>query len=176
MQRYAILKGRKPISTGGPFDSRMPESTGFQVSVPRIEVNNLRPQDVTEAARDPDTAAIARVMPTKLIKPLDGPDGAAATNTWGIDAVGAAGSTFTGDKVVVSVLDTGIDKTHPAFQGVEIVEKDFSGSGNGDVQGHGTHCCGTIFGRDVNGTRIGVARGVKKALIGKVLGNDGSGS
>ena len=26
------------------------------------------------------------------------------------------------------------------------------------------------------GTRIGVARGVSKALIGKVLGNDGSGS
>ena len=30
------------------------------------------------------------------------------------------------------------------------------------------------FGRDVAGTRIGVARGVKKALIGKVIGKDGA--
>jgi subtilisin family serine protease len=30
--------------------------------------------------------------------------------------------------------------------------------------------------RDVNNTRIGIARGVKKALIGKVLADDGSGS
>ena len=39
-----------------------------------------------------------------------------------------------------------------------------------DDHGHGTHCAGTIFGRDVNNTRIGIARGVKKAMIGKVLG------
>ena len=33
-----------------------------------------------------------------------------------------------------------------------------------------------MLGRDVDGTRIGVARGVTKALIGKVLGDDGRGS
>jgi subtilisin family serine protease len=58
---------------------------------------------------------------------------------------------------------------------VQLVQEDFSGSGNGDLQGHGTHCAGTIFGRDVGGKRIGVARGVQKALIGKVLDNQGSG-
>ena len=42
-----------------------------------------------------------------------------------------------------------------------------------DEHGHGTHVAGTIFGRDVNGTRIGVARGVTKVLIGKVLGSNG---
>jgi subtilisin family serine protease len=78
--------------------------------------------------------------------------------------------------VVVAILDTGIDKSHPAFAGVTIVEKDFSGSGNGDRQGHGSHCAGTIFGRDVDGKRIGIARGVKKALIGKVLADNGGGS
>src|SRR5262249_14134065 len=35
---------------------------------------------------------------------------------------------------------------------------------------------GTIFGRDVKEVRIGVARGVKKALIGKVLGKGGGSS
>jgi subtilisin family serine protease len=55
------------------------------------------------------------------------------------------------------------------------VQRDFSGDGDGDRQGHGTHCAGTIFGRDVNGVRIGVARGVDRALIGKVLGDTGGG-
>jgi subtilisin family serine protease len=58
---------------------------------------------------------------------------------------------------------------------VTLVEEDFSGSGNGDKQGHGTHCAGTIFGRDIDGTRIGVAPGVQKAFIGKVLDDDGRG-
>ena len=84
-------------------------------------------------------------------------------------------STWTGEGVTVAVLDTGIDSKHPAFAGVDIVEKDFTGTGNGDRQGHGTHCAGTIFGRDVDGKRIGVARGVKRALIGKVLGDEGGG-
>ncbi len=72
-------------------------------------------------------------------------------------------------------LDTGIDATHPAFAGVELVQQDFTGEGDGDGNGHGTHCAGTVFGRDVDGQRIGVARGVSKALIGKVLGADGGG-
>ncbi|HET8643960.1 MAG TPA: S8 family serine peptidase, partial [Vicinamibacteria bacterium] len=76
----------------------------------------------------------------------------------------------------VAVLDTGIDGGHAAFTGVTLKEEDFSGSGNGDRQGHGTHCAGTIFGRDVSGTRIGVARGVTQALIGKVLDDQGRGS
>src|SRR5262249_4677245 len=47
---------------------------------------------------------------------------------------------------------------------------------DGDKQGHGTHCAGTIFGRAVDGKRIGVAPGVTKALIGKVLADDGGGN
>jgi subtilisin family serine protease len=95
---------------------------------------------------------------------------------WGIGAVGADRSPRTGDGVVVAVLDTGIDASHPAFDGVDLVQEDFTGEGNGDGHGHGTHCAGTIFGRDVNGMRIGVARGVRRALIGKVLGEGGGGS
>ena len=81
----------------------------------------------------------------------------------------------TGAGVRVAVLDTGVEAGHAAFTGVTVVEQDFSGSGNGDRQGHGTHCCGTILGREVDGTRIGVATGVTRLLAGKVLGDDGSG-
>jgi subtilisin family serine protease len=78
--------------------------------------------------------------------------------------------------VVGAVLDTGIDPAHPAFAGVELECRNFTDAGPDDEDGHGTHCAGTIFGRPVNGTRIGVATGVKKALIGKVLGGNGGGS
>jgi subtilisin family serine protease len=45
-----------------------------------------------------------------------------------------------------------------------------------DTDGHGTHCAGTIFGQDVDGQRIGIARGVREPLIGKVLGSGGGDS
>ena len=59
---------------------------------------------------------------------------------------------------------------------MEIVQEDFTGEGNGDQHGHGTHCAGTIFGMTTESMRIGVAPGVKKALIGKVLGLEGGSS
>ena len=115
-------------------------------------------------------------MPTKLIRPFEADTAPMAGSTaWGVSAVKADELPFTGAGVAVAVLDTGIDAGHAAFAGVGIVEQDFSGSGNGDRQGHGTHCAGTILGRDVEDTRIGVARGVERLLIGKVLGDDGSG-
>jgi subtilisin family serine protease len=126
--------------------------------------------------------AVAPVIPTRLIHPVPadeagagGEPAAAPGPTWGVRAVGADVTARTGAGVAVSVLDTGIDDQHPAFAGVELVQEDFSGAGNGDRQGHGTHCAGTIFGRDVDGTRIGVAPGIDRAFIGKVLGDDGSG-
>jgi subtilisin family serine protease len=118
---------------------------------------------------------VTRAWPTRLIAPRAAAAAAAAPAAWGIAATGADASAFTGAGCKIAVLDTGIDAGHAAFAGVQITEEDFSGDGNGDVQGHGTHCAGTIFGRDVGGVRIGIARGVDKALIGKVLGNDGGG-
>ena len=114
-------------------------------------------------------------MPTRLVEPVASSE-AAAGAAWGIGAVGADTSARTGAGVVVAGLDTGIDADHPAFAGGTLTQTDFTGSGLGDRNGHGTHCAGTIFGRDVDGARIGVARGVDRALIGKVLADDGTGS
>jgi len=126
---------------------------------PAIVQEARSPRELREAARDPDILAIARSIPTKLIAPVaDGdrgePPAPAPGPTWGVRAVRADQSPFDGSGVTVAVLDTGIDRQHAAFSGVSIVEEDFSGSGNGDVQGHGTHCDGTIFGCDVNGQRM----------------------
>ncbi|WP_198157100.1 S8 family peptidase [Aquincola tertiaricarbonis] len=90
--------------------------------------------------------------------------------------MGADQSRFDGNDIVVAVLDTGIDPSHVAFQGVQLERRNFTSESDDDLHGHGTHCAGTIFGRDVNGVRIGVAPGVRRALIGKVLGEGGGSS
>ncbi|SFE39477.1 Subtilase family protein [Actinoplanes philippinensis] len=182
MAKYTILRDMSRQNVAGPFEAAISEREGAAPSSARIEVESLDKRDIRTLARDPQVRAIAPVMPVTLVRPVDmegaqpEPQAAATGATWGVQAVGADVSTRTGSGVTVCVLDTGIDAGHQAFSGVTLVQKDFTGSGDGDKQGHGTHCAGTIFGRDVDGTRIGVARGVTRALIGKVLGDDGSGS
>lgn len=153
-----------------------------------LESTALSEAQAQDAARDPDNI-IAPVMPVELIQPLSAADAGgspeqdaiaqatAANGSWGIGQVGADISSMTGTGVTVAVLDTGIDAAHAAFAGVNITSQDFTGGGSAaDRHGHGTHCAGTVFGRDVGGVRIGVARGVTNAIIGKVLDDSGRGS
>ncbi|MEO1367091.1 MAG: S8 family serine peptidase [Acidobacteriota bacterium] len=142
-----------------------------------IERHVLDDAEKREMQQDPQLKAISPALPMKLIEPTDrqAAQPADATTAWGVEAVGAVNSPFDGDGAVVAVLDTGIDPGHPAFDGVELVRRNYTTESDDDLDGHGTHCAGTVFGRDVGGNRIGIARGVKKALIGKVLG-DGGGS
>lgn len=182
--KFTILRNMAAAPTTDPFSGGILAGIAEAPEVvarPKVESAELSMQEVLETSRDPTVVGIAPAMPTKMIQLVEDeadtqvPATAQAQTAWGIKAVRADVSSFTGNGVVVSILDTGIDKNHPAFQGVQLIEKDFSGAGNGDGQGHGTHCAGTVFGRDVNGNRIGVARGVQKALIGKVLDNQGNG-
>lgn len=182
---FTVLRDMSRVTTfepfgGGPAAFEMPEVP----SEPRLDVVELDKREVRDLAHDPEVRAVAPIMPTTLVSPVadaDAGDGVgeggttASGSTWGVAAVGADASQRTGAGVVVAILDTGIDDTHPAFKGVTLTEMDFTGSGNGDRQGHGTHVAGTVFGREVEGTRIGVAPGVPTALIGKVLGDDGRG-
>ncbi|WP_027133285.1 S8 family peptidase [Geminicoccus roseus] len=177
---YAILRDMGQVSTADPFGLRARGSAAVRPMVlappePRVEVADLAPNDVGAVARDPSVAAVAPIMPTRLVMPFEVAAADAPTAAWGISAVKADESPFTGAGTRVAVLDTGIDRDHPAFAGIAVIEQDFSGTGDGDRQGHGTHCAGTILGRDVENTRIGVARGVTSLLVGKVLGDDGSG-
>jgi subtilisin len=97
--------------------------------------------------------------------------------TWGLAAVGAHRSTFSGHGIRVAVLDTGLDLSHPDFARRVIETKSFVASETiDDMQGHGTHTAGTIAGPKVShsGRRYGVAPSVE-FYVGKVLNNKGSG-
>lgn len=144
-----------------------------------IEEAELTLAERNDLRRDPRTRAIAAPMPMKLIQPVK--QNAASTadmgnTTWGIDAVKATQSPFDGSGITVAVLDTGIDPSHPAFANVQIEQRNFTTETANDLHGHGTHCAGTIFGGAIDGKRIGVAPKVKRALIGKVLGEGGGSS
>lgn len=176
---YIVLRTQRPVTRdvfGGAAASAAGAGAGRRTI--RAEVRSIERRELATLADDAGVIALAPAMPMRLIDAVRRQpfSGTLAAQAWGIGAVGADVSPRTGEGVVVAVLDTGIDEAHPAFNGVQLIQKDFTGEGNGDMNGHGTHCAGTIFGRPVNGMRIGVAPGVRKALIGKVLGQAGGGS
>ena len=105
----------------------------------------------------------------------------ATRDLWHLEAIGltrARRAKFVGDGagVAVAVLDTGIDSSHPEFQGkmIEMVTFDVnrgtphSSQPSIDTEGHGTHVAGLLAGRRVgvapsatiiNGTMIPNAKG-----------------
>lgn len=133
-----------------------------------------RGASVLRASRRVDRVDEAPVI--SLIRPVlrreiyDAPDqglAAAVPTTWGLDRlrvpeVWDAG--FTGGGVTVAHLDTGVDASHPAFQGANIAFAEFDLAGDlipgaqaHDSDEHGTHTAGTIIGRQTDRGRFGVA-------------------
>lgn len=185
---YVILHEQRPRMAGPALESVGARpgagpgagTRGIEAPAAKVEVDTLSPATAHALVQTKKVAAAAPVMPMKLIAPVQAAVAevapSAGGSAWGVAAVKADSSPFDGSDIVVAVLDTGIDPAHPAFAGVQLVRRNFTAAGDDDTHGHGTHCAGTIFGRAVGGMRIGVAPGVAKALIGKVLGPGGGGS
>ena len=157
-----------------------PSDLGFTLEIEDASMDEALKHPDTIAAGNPD-------MPMDLLEPFSSTGGNAArpaSISWGVDAVGTAAPDLkeTGKGVIVAVLDTGIKREHEAFNHFTIIKddmRDFTGSSAAsheairDVQGHGTHCAGTIFGGSVDGVRIGVAPGVQRVIVGKIIGGKG---
>lgn len=78
---------------------------------------------------------------------------------------------YNGSGIKICVLDTGVDKLHPALIGRVINESDFTGGNNpDDVYSHGTHVAGIVAGNDA--TYRGMAFGAR-ILNAKVCDNSG---
>lgn len=149
----------------------------------KVEFEDITAAKAAELTRkNPEILVAAPSIPIELIKPFRMNGAKPPENgsvAWGVKAVGAHTSPYTGRGVTMAILDTGIDRTHEAFKEIpsgQLIEQDFTGDGNGDTDEHGTHCAGTVFGRTTDGMRIGVAPGIEHVLIGKVLGQLGGDS
>jgi subtilisin family serine protease len=170
-----LLIVRRSTSTRG-------NSVGIHLGPPDVDGNadweiETVHEDVRELKsirQEQDVEAAAESIPLILHKPVK--RGTETPVPWGLDAIGATNSSRSGIGATIAILDTGIDRNHVAFSqfsAESLVEEDFTNDGNGDKDGHGTHCAGIAFGGYVGDTPIGVAPGVSKALIGKVFGPNG---
>jgi subtilisin family serine protease len=171
-QRYIVLEVR---STGPVTRSHRGPARAGGPATAVMSVESFTPMDAADARRTPGVA-VAPLLPMKLVEPVSTLDAAApmsAGSAWGVEAVGAIESPFSGAGIKVAVLDSGIDASHEAFRGLRVTQRDFTGEGDGDRVGHGTHCAATIAGREINGYRYGVAPGVDELLVGKVVGFKG---
>jgi subtilisin family serine protease len=183
--KYLVLKKREVADGEGHFTTKIAAGDAFEDESPyKFELRDLTEAEKADAQRDPDTEDLIESIDFTLIRPLALTANAPfADKVWGVETVAADKSEYDGTGVTVAILDTGIEKEHSAFSGLNFDaadlmdfttdEQGISGSAP-DTDGHGTHVAGTIFGRDVNGKRFGIARGVRRALIGKVVGIKGA--
>ncbi len=189
---YTVITSKRPLDSqtrGGPaagtrgVDQELIKNLSAEAQESwSVEQIKAQPHDMVDLNNDSRTVAVTPAMPMCLITPepvqQDAQQAAELRNVaWGIEAVEADRSRFTGEGVSVAVLDTGILSTHPAFSGASLVVQNFTTDASAtDGNGHGTHCAGTIAGGVVNGTRIGVASNLERLIIGKVLSDQGQGS
>jgi len=180
-QLYTVLRGVLPDRPTPPpgTRTRARSSSGRREIRLRVETEGLGTGEPERLLQERGVLAVAPPIPLRLVAPTkktaveiqdDGPV------TWGVQAVGADSCTWTAEEIVVAILDSGIDRGHEAFSDAKIDDCDFTGTGAGDANGHGTHCAATIFGRGGGGRRFAVAPSLGKALIGKVLDSEGAGT
>src|SRR5271166_4058468 len=128
--KVIILRSRKQVPRD-PYTSPV----GVPSQAPgdlTFEVPDLKQDELRDIHRDGSVVDFALPMPVTLIRPLKSSKalpGAAPKVSWGVEAVGAVGCPFTGNGIVVAVLDTGIDRNHAAFSGVEIIARNFTQEG-----------------------------------------------
>ncbi len=71
----------------------------------------------------------------------------------------------TGKNVTVAVLDSGINKNHPALSNVTPIVVNPKSTGKTDANGHGTHVTGIVAGYDTSRGYIGVAPEAKVVSV-----------
>ena len=181
-----------PLSEMGMIALGKAFKPGFEAKSMQVDVIEATESEISKISAEKDVVGTSPTMKVRHVQDMI-PGSVAVQSignaelpdiSWGIDSVGATDLPLdAGEGVRVAILDTGIDPGHPAFRDVDLRDEDyvdFTNTGRTDRIGHGTHCAGTIFGADAatetsSGqvtTRIGIARGIRNPLIGKVLAHN----
>jgi len=169
----AALKGKEPEKVKNIEPLWIVNAIGLGATPDVIEEISLR-DDVAEVIPDFEVHLLEEGT-------VMGDVGVLATTTaWGVEKINAPqvwALGYNGTGVNVSVIDTGVNYSHPDLAGSYIGGYDFVNNDNDpmDDNGHGTHVAGTVAGTGAGGTKTGVAPGIK-LLIAKTLNNVGSGT
>nr|AAC48979.1 subtilisin-like protease precursor [Beauveria bassiana]prf//2108296A cuticle-degrading protease [Beauveria bassiana] len=164
----------KDTATIGIMDaaSKVPNTEHVYENVLKGFSGTLNQEQLDRLRHDPDVESIeqdAIVSINAVVRQAGAPWGlgrishrARGATTFDYDSSAGAGT-------CVYVIDTGVDASHPNFDGRAKQIKTFV-TGDSDGHGHGTHCAGTIGSKS-----YGVAK--KASILGvKVLEDSGSGS
>ncbi|MDZ7576753.1 MAG: S8 family peptidase [Candidatus Nanopelagicales bacterium] len=146
------------------------------------EANGRRAaKDLVERAQARDDV-VAVAVDTK-VRVSASSDDTYRSQQWALDMLEAedAWSGATGDGVVVAVIDTGVDGSHPDLSGALVsgynarTDRGDNTSPATDQHGHGTHVSGTIAARAGNGIGIAGLAPDASVMPVKVLSASGSG-
>ncbi len=138
------------------------------------------------------------VEPNYIIRPAADPNDASFSSLWALKNTGQSGGTPGADisaitawettqgsaTIVVAVIDTGVDYTHPDLRdnilkdgAGKVVGYDFAANDADpmDTDGHGTHCAGTIGAVANNSIGIAGVSPTVRIMPLRFIGNDGTG-
>ncbi len=172
----SLLMERATLFAGRSLESNwLANALIFEMSPQEAREIEARPE-VKQVFKDPRI----RLDPIVASQVSTSAPGDSEESTWGLKAMGVLQArenhAVDGSGVVVGLLDTGFEETHPALQGKLLAWKDVVDNKQGpayDDNGHGTHCAGTIAGSaGANGMEIGVAPGAK-FVAGKIFNKHG---
>ncbi|KAI9092584.1 peptidase S8/S53 domain-containing protein [Phlyctochytrium arcticum] len=147
---------------------------GFAVKVGVDGVAALKDHPEVQSVEQ-DTIVALQQWPKWPPSAVDEEEPKPEDKTWSLDILdGKADGTYNypesaGEGVDVYVIDTGVEIDHPELEGRATWGKDFTGYGDEDSDGHGTHVSGTVAGKT-----YGVAKKANIIAV-RVLGPDGTG-
>jgi len=177
--RESRLNAHAKIASAAPKATSLWLADAIAVRGTKAEIGDLAKREDVQSIDVNPTFHIPEIFRTPLEDTPETIDG----STWGIAKIGAPetwGGYGRGEGILVGVLDTGTDGTHPALTGKVAAFEEFDALGNPmgtpvhDSHFHGTHVAGTICGRTFRGVNMGVAPDAKVASALVLPGGGGT--